>query len=284
MATLYLVETLKSINDTALSDWRGVIGDELQRQEVLKRIADVSKELAGLRNRLLVSKDVEPLENHIRQIEDQLGKMTWQSAVSSGSTTCFKGTNADLDLCPRCDSPIATKIRPGEGATRVVECISCDAHVFIRNMGHGHVIVKELEPYSYSLECPVCKQPLNGTIIDVPGSMKSVTCERCEARITVSRSRRALTRRSALERLYRIACWSVASLLPPETWEKGIHLQVASNLGSSRKMTTRIIEHLIERGMFLPQRDGKIMAPAQPMDSDPHAIKAGDVALKEESD
>ncbi len=38
-ATLML-ETLKSVNDTALSDWRGIIGDELKKQEEIETDID----------------------------------------------------------------------------------------------------------------------------------------------------------------------------------------------------------------------------------------------------
>ena len=36
-STIHLINTLKSVNDTSLSDWRGVIGEELKRRTDGKR-------------------------------------------------------------------------------------------------------------------------------------------------------------------------------------------------------------------------------------------------------
>lgn len=271
MATLYLVETLKSMNDTALSDWRGVIGDELQRQEVLeKKIADVSRELAGLQDKLLVSEDVEPLENHIKQIEDQLGKMVRQLPFRLGLTAqpTSKNRTPIAVTCPKCNTTNATKIGSDANATKVIECVSCNAHIAIRNLGNNKVIIHELQPYLFSDKCPLCSDPIAGTIIDYPGSTKSIVCEKCAARIIVSRTPSGINKKVRFSStIPESLLQSVAQLLPPQPWEKGVDARVARSLGLSRKMITRIINLLIDRGVFQQQTDGKVV----PKDEQPSA-------------
>ncbi len=263
MATLYVIETLKSMNDTALSDWRGIIGDELQRQELLeKKIADVSKELATLQDKLLVSEDVEPLEDHIRQIEDQLGKMVRQLPfrLRFSEPPPSKGKIQVAVSCPKCHAPNSTRIRSHGERKKAIECISCGAHIGIRSVGNDKWVVTELKPYTFSDKCPVCSNEITGSVIDSPGSMKIITCSKCAARMIISRTPSGINRKIRLSaEIPHELLLAVSQRLPPQPWEKGIDARIAKDLGLSRKMTSRIITALIAKGDFHPQNDGKIL-------------------------
>jgi len=261
IATIHLVDTLKSMNDTALSDWRGVIGEELQRQEVLeKRIADFSVELANLQKKLLSPGNVEPLQGHIEQIEEQVARLSRQLPFKVSKPPDAKNREIVTVPCHECGSPNPVRVRVHQGSRKLFECISCGTHIEIRRSADGHWAILPASPFFVSTECPVCHNQIEGTIIDFPGAMKSLPCARCGSQVLVSRTRVGVNTKAKIPRsVPKQLLDAVEARLPPQPREKGIDLVICKTLGLSRRMTNRIIQALIDQGRFRPQVDGKLL-------------------------
>lgn len=50
----------------------------------------------------------------------------------------------------------------------------------------------------------------------------------------------------------------VAKLLPPQPWKPGVHVAIAKELGIKPQRVTKAIRRLIDRGVYLEQRDGVV--------------------------
>ncbi len=63
--------------------------------------------------------------------------------------------------------------------------------------------------------------------------------------------------------------------LPAQPWPKGIHRQVAGELGLSASSVSGAIAELIRRGDFFPQIDGIVYEPQKPGDDNDHHKEGG---------
>jgi|GEM_PF-3757991 hypothetical protein len=79
-AAVYNIETLKSMNDTFLSDWRGIIGEEIEKQEALERqiemlsleLRDQIRERESMRTAVASNETLSAIEGRINETEQRL--------------------------------------------------------------------------------------------------------------------------------------------------------------------------------------------------------------------
>jgi hypothetical protein len=142
-ATIHIINTLKSVNDKSLSDWQGVIGEEISAQrevqeereehlrDLLERVeslpAEPAQELtapssdagAGVRAEL------ESIRKDIRLLATQV------SGVPLRTTTFAKAQRVKLqNPCPLCSSMVSYKQRPTENSVKTTACKHCGPSCF----------------------------------------------------------------------------------------------------------------------------------------------------------
>jgi hypothetical protein len=221
-SAIQIIGTLKSINDKSLSDWQGVIPEELierdedQRETTEELIEAISKLKAIQAPR---TKTDITLVNDITSLQRKLDYLIFSKTGSFSLNTRQKMLKTKVaSICPNCKERINYKQRPLPNSVKSFKCQFCEARL----------ISRWDEDRSFYVE-------INS--IDEKG--------------------RSITRKGAVdERLVE----EVRKLLPEQPWPKGTSKNIQEKLNLSGYKTKKIIKILIERGVFKNQIDGKLVA------------------------
>lgn len=270
-STIHIINTLKSVNDTSLSDWRGVIGDELneQKEEQLEREYEL-KELVSRVEELVKKSN----NNHrqvdnsqeIKQIKQELSLVL--NSVSGNvikARSSSKPTKEDVEnKCPHCENLISYKQRKNEKSFKPIRCTGCGKKSTARwNSVSGFYLEPE-SMISSSTNCLWCKKDIVINYSNVPHTSTICRCDNCSGELKVvtningfkvdtygnSPFKKNLLTDELLE--------EIEKLLPKQPWEKGIHKQVAHQLEIPDYVVTNAITKLIEKGIFFPQVNGVV--------------------------
>jgi hypothetical protein len=287
-SAIHLIKTLKSVNDTALSDWEGVIGDELsqQREEREEREEDLRDILERLQLLWVTDKaerdskhddtgalksDIESIRKELRLlVTDVVGTSIRLPRVSK------KPRKEEIEKpCPSCRQVLKFKQRANPRSIKAVKCVACQTQLISRyNKDTGF----ELEirgAVQTKLQCPSCDAQLTVDLDAFPGSSVRLNCESCneiiravrtpddEVRVTsipTVKSDETILTDEILKR--------VEESMPPQPWPKDASKQVAEKIGISKHVMTKAVNELIRQGVFKPQIDGTLYAPL-PLDGSP---------------
>lgn len=277
-SAVHMLAMLKSMNDTSLSDWQGVIGDELedQREEKAEReqkILDLSERLESV------------LEGHNQELSHRLGSangfgeqidllrddISRLIAGVSGNRpklrTKKKATRRDLEVdCLNCGRSIAYRQRSRPNSAKPVSCSHCNASFISRyNESDSDFYLQRREDVDESINCPSCDATIDCRLDTFPGSAGIVSCVSCEAQTRIIRESSGKVRLKALRapptpsvELSEKLIEQVRSLLPEQPWPKYVHKDVANDIGVSNSTIQKAIRILIDRGVFLEQIDGEL--------------------------
>jgi hypothetical protein len=192
-----MLSTIKSVNDTALSDWRGVIGDDLKKQRVIETdIENIHQELELLENMMDASKAQQPLpgfeskeiDNEVEDIKESIEKTIEDYAQKSPIPIRIpKRKRIDsIVKCPNCQSDNQTRLFLREGYRKVLKCRNCGSY-FMLNVDLDSNIKTEIMPTKpKEIICVICNKKF---VIQYPlwsGYSFQPQCPNCTSRILAS--------------------------------------------------------------------------------------------------
>jgi len=272
-SAIHIIGTLKSVNDTALSDWQGVIGEELEEQrekqtereeeirDLLDRLETISESQLYTRQHaqdstLVLTKEVESLRKDLRSIAISLGL----SPIPLSRPITRKKRIVVEKQCPKCGGILTYRQKQRTSSVKGIKCQSCATDLISRYSEEEGFIIEEHRPTTEQITCPSCGNECEVILNILPNSRATVNCEGCNAKITVTRYKSGVVAKT--ERLTEDTIEAVRSSLPVQPWPKGINKSVAEKLGLSNKLVAEAMKILIQRGIFNPQVSGRIYMPA----------------------
>lgn len=275
-SAIAMIRMLKAQNDTSLSDWEGVIGEELEEQreerteteETIKRLVDRVESLSTTdTSSSILFTEVESMRRELRSALTALGGATplppkiVRTSVRKQKVEC---------KCPECSSAISFQQRPKAGSTKVFPCPNCGAKLITRwNEANGFSVEKCI-PIAAQIICPACAHVSQVAIEPQAGAGAAFVCE-CQKSLRVSRLTNGTFRVRVVEpvvvpndaKLDDRMIESVKNLMPEQPWPSGAAKQAAEKLGISNALVARAISELIRRGVFLHQVEGKLFKPVE---------------------
>ena len=268
-SAIHMLGSLRSINDTSLSDWQGVIGDELDEQrETEKEQAETLREIGERLSALecmpaSISSVIENAE--IDEIKRQLRAL---SADISGAAFRSKPRPSFQQIdttCPNCSSAIRYSQRTKENDRKAVQCKVCEANLISTyREATGFVLAVRGESVEV-VTCPNCSNEQSLSLDEWPSASTIVTCSLCDSSLRVSRADGGKTVRVAIashpkpqESLTPGLIETVRIALPGQPWPKGIHQTIATELSLRPATVRKAIQQLIRTGVFMDQIDGVI--------------------------
>ena len=280
-AAVHMVGTLRSVNDGALSDWRGVIGKELEEQEELREEREQEfRELVSRLEQLEAaqptpetphkSEDVTALRGELETLRADLRVLgSHLGAVPPSRRPRFPLTKVETK-CPECGSTVTYKHKAKPDQPKPVKCPACQAKL-LSTFVDGAFLLKVRKPIQEKVQCPACSQEILVPVDPFLGVQSLQACPDCGASVGVTRTKSGLSVRSAQGTLAKkepLAAGvddafveQVRQLMPPQPWPKGAVAQLATRLGVSNTTVNRALQVLIHRGNFKLQIGGKLYEP-----------------------
>ncbi|MCK4824218.1 hypothetical protein KA005_51175 [bacterium] len=287
-SAIHIVNTLKSVNDTALSDWEGVIGEFLDKQreekeeqeeeirDLIERLQDVSEiqydsSRESHERTETLKQELNALRKDMRVVIANLGISQFQLRKPK------RKTKEDISIpCIDCNKPIAYQQRPIASGYKSIECPSCNAQLIsFYNQRQGFYL-EHKKDLTENITCPECEATLTCSLSNLPGSAKDLTCDNCKSDLRISRTiKKVNVKRKGPIPVKKIAkkikdedLQTVKNLLPEQPWPKGVHKLVAEKSGLTNETVHRAIQELIKKGVFKPQIDGKLFVPEPTLSTD----------------
>lgn len=264
-AVIHMLGTLKSINDTSLSDWEGVIGERLEDKRKIdqRRDHEINSLIAELKHK---SNDTTE-EKDPASFNEILRELRRLSSKEASLPPSRKGGFREL-RCPDCGSFVRVKAnKNGKINKSAVSCPSCKKSLAVSGRDTSE---PTLIPRSISAEgvnCPSCNK-LNAILLDnVAGSLSNGNCQNCGEPFSAHRNMLG----GVSIRLVGIPVNKVASpldesfvrqvemLLPAQPWPTGIHRDIAEKLDCTPSKVGKATQQLIREGKYKPQIDGQLV-------------------------
>lgn len=275
-SAIHIIRTLKSVNDTSLSDWEGVIGEELDQQreerrekeqELIDIISRVEEVVEGQRQDIIGSQaSAETLRTEVHDLKKDLRTALFELGGTRLPTkTLQQNRKTKVELpCPICASLISYSQRPKENSVKSIPCKNCGKKLVSRfSTDKGYTLeVRALR--KEEIICPTCKEEQTVLLDVIPGAGVSVECNSCQAQLRVTRTASSIAVRNKIQPASQSSedplpeelILQVRDKMPEQPWEDGIHKKVAEELGVNARVVNRAITELIKRGIFNPQIDG----------------------------
>ena len=280
-SAIHIVNTLKSVNDTALSDWEGVIGDFLDKQreekeEQEEEIRDLIERLQGIsetqydssresHNRTEVLKqELNALRKDMRVLIANLGISQFQLRQPK------RKVKNDISIpCIECNNPITYRQRPKVNGYKSIECPSCNAQLISFHNHQQGFYLKHRTDLKENITCPECETICVCSLNNLPSSAIDITCDNCKSDLRISRTikkvnvkrKGPMPAKGVSEKIKEEDLQTVKNLLPEQPWPKGVNKMVAEKSGLSNTTVHRAIQELIKKGIFKPQVNGRLFVP-----------------------
>ena len=184
---IHIVEMLRSVNDTSLSDWYGVIGEELEKKKERQEETEARREQTVIGaldkiSHMLEEYRREPRETIdesriIAQIEDMRAELTGvalglRAPFAARLTPSPFGIRNKVYLpCPSCQSDVEIKhSRAGKVKYKSYVCGSCHTRIVVRPSTGGEPIIELRHVQAETVNCPLCgrRKPWNSITSLVP--------------------------------------------------------------------------------------------------------------------
>lgn len=272
-SAIHMLESLRSINDTSLSDWQGVIGEELDEQRELAK--EQAQALRALSERLSAVEGAATVvatslgENaEIDEIKKQIRALATDMSGGSFRTKQRPNYQQIESNCPACHSTITYGQRAKEGDRKAIQCKNCSTNLI--SIYHDEIgfKLKVRESLSESITCPDCSASQTARVDEWPTASTTVVCVSCRVPLRVSRSGdglrvAAVNSDRPVDILSPEFIEAVRHALPAQPWPKGIHQVVADRLATRPSLVQKAIQHLIRGGIFKDQVDGVVCTTAE---------------------
>jgi predicted RNA-binding Zn-ribbon protein involved in translation (DUF1610 family) len=278
---VHIVEMLRSVNDTSLSDWKGVIGDELDKKREEDEEKEIQREerlgeIAQKINLLLENRQGatdNDVEKNVLFAMQQMRKEL-ETVLASNNTNPRQppfSSTAPADerprffaACPQCGNAIRINVsKRGKVHTKTYACGLCGTKLVSGQDEHNNPMLDFRVEKQENVKCPSCGREHVVLIENVPGVSVLRECNSCSERFKVNRTpKNALTvtslGRASTQDLNPDIIATVRGLLPIQPWPKGTATEIASKLGISRGVVKSAITHLMHIGVFRYQVDGQL--------------------------
>ncbi len=287
-SAIHLIRTLKSVNDTSLSDWAGVIGEELdeqreeqlEKEQELRQLIDKVESLVdahnnetqgSLNNDHLLRQQLSELRAEFRTVVSSLGV---PGVPAMSSKTVRKNKEAVHKVCPKCNAELDYRQRATNGGAKAVRCKTCSSRFVSRYTGESGFILEDRGPKPEQINCPACNASLTLPLQNVPGTNLVHICSSCAKTLQTTRTVNGIVTKlrpfissDKVDANDPDVIEKVRNLLPDQPWPSGIHRTIAATLGIKPGIVTDIIQGLIQSGRFLPQIEGVVYKPVIADDS-----------------
>lgn len=289
-SAIHLIRTLKSVNDTGLSDWEGVIGEELdQRREEQEEKEEALKELVMRVESLIEDhrqdfvgsqKDTRSVRQEVESLKRQLRLATFQlSEASIPRRIRRKEPKQDVaGDCPVCHTRISYKQRSSVRSVKLVPCKTCETKLVSTYTEPSGFLLKPRKNEVETAHCPHCGVLSTVPLDNFPGSNIIVCCSSCTHSFRLMRTLDGVEVTAVHPAVAQIApgklvvseetLQKVRGALPPQPWPTGAHLSAAQQLGLQPSEVRRAVSELIKRGEFHPQIDGVVYVPSSQVAKD----------------
>ncbi len=278
---IHIINTLKSVNDGSLSDWQGVIGDEIsaqrerqqEREEELSELVERFESLyarAPLAAAMDQGESAMALRKEVQSIRADL--RTLASQVSGLPVRRIKSMPPMQRIdtfCPNCSAPIHYQQRAKKDGYKSILCKQCDTKLVSRFV-NGQAVLQARAPVEESIECPLCAEPGLVHLDPMPGSAMQMHCASCGTGLRVFRTPDAIGVRviqaasTPVRPMDEEVLKSVEQAMPPQPWPKGTTKRIAGDLGLPTQVASGAVNELIRRGVFKPQIDGQLYIKEEP--------------------
>jgi RNase P subunit RPR2 len=279
-SAIHLISALKSVNDTALSDWQGVIGEEIneqreragQREETLRQVVDRLAALEALQREDVVTNPdiaIAPLQEQLEILRRDVRALAGELGAPFLSTTRrHSPKHLVQSICPSCANPLSFGQKPRDGSKKAITCKKCDTDLiseYSEDTGFTLRLRRELQE---EVLCPSCNVESIFPIDEWHTASTTVTCPNCANSIRLARSTSGLRinlmpMQGAKYKATEEVILQVKAELPQQPWPKGIDKTVAEKLQVPLAVVRKAIQQLIYRGDFMDQYDGQVMTTAE---------------------
>ncbi len=256
-SAIHILETLKSMNDTSLSDWRGIIGEDLQLQRQLElQINDELEEQRELIEKLQARVDVEalePLEERLKQVESRLSEKILALPFAFRPLKTRQKKEEVQIICPGCNVENTVKIRARAGALKLFPCIGCKHFVVVKYLNEKEKSTEMAAEVTLEVGCGVCKAALRYLMPEVTGAQVNVVCENCGAAVNAVNTKEGIKYQGfRVVELNGKFLELVLANVPPKPWPQGMSKDIAKKLGVSNSTIDKAIGGLIKAGRLEP--------------------------------
>jgi hypothetical protein len=294
-SAIHIINTLKSVNDTYLSDWKGVIGEELdakfeeqqEKENNLRLLVEKVEHIIKARP-TETSENVSEVQKVSRQINDLRKDLNLAlNSVSGTFVRPFRVTpqskKQEVALpCPYCDNQLNYRLRPKKTSSKVIPCSKCNNKSLAKwNQESGFILEKEVK-INETYNCPWCNEPVQTTLSNFLHSKSMNTCTKCKGESQIIRTVDKFNIHQVNKPITNIpfqgeltdfnkddnkviinedTLTKIKNEMPVQPWPKGTHKVVAEKLGLELKIVRHHISELIRRGEFKPQIDGVLYEP-----------------------
>lgn len=272
-SAIHILGMLKSVNDTSLSDWHGVIDEKIEEQREARE--EREEELRSLIHRLeaiivksnkdnedtVLSKQIEIMKKDMRLL------MTSVSGAHIPSLKIHKRKVRKelLKSCPKCNEELKYTQKAKNNSIKTIYCKGCNALIHSHYSFEKDDFVLEVrEEKNEEVTCSECKSKITFVLDTKNHAKKIIKCGQCQTEIQVSRKQNG-----------QVSCPNIPNIimsseinenkidmikreLPVQPWPNSIHKDIAIKLGMSNAAVSKGIRILIERGEFKEQINGEL--------------------------
>lgn len=282
-AAIHIINTLKSVNDKSLSDWQGVIGDEInaQRQqqkqreeeleELLERFESISnsqletQKTSQERSTSALRTELDSLKREIRILMSQIGGVSARRPISASPKT------REMEMsCHECGNPLQYTQKCKKKNSKLVKCHKCGT-CYVSSFDGTQLQVFKRQEVAETIECPTCRNSLKIELDNAPSGRPYVrNCPVCNHGVHVSRGVRGIlirairavtSDRSETQELPPEFVEKVKRLMPPQPWPPNTTESIARANEIDVQMMRLAVRRLIVSGDFYAQIDGKLFTP-----------------------
>jgi flagellar basal body-associated protein FliL len=281
-SAVHMLYTLKSVNDTALSDWEGVIGEEiheqrqalneqrqamLENQEAVAELTDKIDEFFTAQNENIAGdfgEQADTIMTEVNSIRQEMGFLLGSlSGRSFKKTSKKRPARRDVNCkCPMCDDDLQYQQRPKKKSSKGLACDNCGAKLVSRFDEDGDEFKIELrEDRMEHVACPWCNTAIQIALDNCPGSSDSSSCDQCDGEFLVSRTVDELRIKcvgNIPEKTVEQFVDDVRAALPDQPWPVRIHVDIANKLGLKPRIVHAAIQKLMDQGVVKYQFNGKL--------------------------
>ncbi|HBH7918731.1 TPA: hypothetical protein ACF311_004614 [Vibrio parahaemolyticus] len=271
VSAIHMIAMLKSVNDTSLSDWQGVIGEEIEEHR--KENEEQKKQLLSLIEKvdhLWESYDddslsVDAVDKRVNQLKREVSNLA-ANITGSHINVTRNPKSAERERiktqCPACNGDIEYSQRGKKGSAKPISCKHCRTKL-VSNYDDEHskfrLVVAELKNETF--HCPTCEASTSCKVDTRLNKRATLDCSSCNTKLVVVRKgsgqlningHRTLPTQEINDEFIEL----VRKELPQQPWEKHIHKTVARKLDVTNTAVQKAIDKLIATGVFKEQKDG----------------------------
>lgn len=288
LGAVQMVATLKSFHDTSLSDWEGVIGEELnkkreqqeEREDDIRDLVEKVQEILSHREDIgrFQTIDSGTLEKNIDLLRHDL-----RAAATGlygypffGHKPRSQPRQRVTHPCPVCGEMLKLRTdKKGRVRYKGVQCSKCETKLIAKSDDSGEISIEHRREIEEKPPCYICGVQVRVVLDNIAGSFVRAECETCGVQLHISRTKtgistsllRSDTDSQENQKITPEFYETVREKLPEQPWPPGVHKIVATELGVSNSQVSKAIQYLIATGAVENQKDGIILPGPEPLEN-----------------